>query len=209
MSGRNRRGRRYAPTCHSSGGHGDAVFQRAEMWPVRLRLPAKSGITVWGPIGDDDKLLAAGGLVMLFRGEEALRRFLQTDPTHSLVASGGYQSFRTWAVEASGWSSGSFNADCVWVRTQLRRPRWDRWSLSTSLQILSSLNTLWDVGITAEDDSINDRMAPDRPLGRLMDLLDVFDVARNAELAGFDHQSVESEYEVVLKAADKRSIVVC
>ncbi len=156
----------------------EELFEAAQMWPIRLRLPSKRGIGIWARMDENEKLLTFRGLVTLFRNEDALRRFLATDPSHNLVRADGYERFRRFVTQGIGWSSHSFASDLVWVGRQLKSSRWDRWSPSTRLQILDSLNLLWDFGVTVEDPSITDGYEAKQAYWRAHRVADVYGCLR-------------------------------
>lgn len=171
----------------------DNPFERAHVWPIRLRIGGLAGVTLWGAPPDDrdtDVVLSLGGRVALFANLAEVRRAIA--PHSPLDLRFGRCDARRLGVRASddAWrrSARRDTFDLDVLLTAWRRPP-VRWTMRTTSVVVNALNLAWDVAATVADERMV-RVCVSRGrsgLGTLADLLTTYDPALDRDkLAALD-----------------------
>jgi hypothetical protein len=148
----------------------DALYEQATLWPIRLVLPTKQGLTLWGtgrePDGVD-RLLVVDNMLMLLASEFALRTFVANDHTSSLTRLPGYDDLRRAWQPSADTALSAFTIDLVAASMVLSQPV-DTWTLEDCDEVLTGLNMLFDIANALGDATMRERFHT----GVYRDLLD-------------------------------------
>jgi hypothetical protein len=186
-------------------------FAPFSLWPIRVELPGKAGLTLWGGGGgDDDRLLAEGDRLLLFTGPTQLRDFVRRDVRCNLTELLGYQSMQRALQPAAAnlQLEPVMSSSLVEVGQWLSAPRWD-WDVSTCAAVLDGLNLLWDAANTLDEELMRSSLRRETGvLGRLADALTFIEEQDIAEtLAQLERNLIEEAYREVLSQVAARTVV--
>jgi hypothetical protein len=148
----------------------DALYEQATLWPIRLVLPTKQGLTLWGTGGAPDgvdRLLVVDSTLVLLASEFALRAFVANDHTSSLARLPGYDALRRAWQPPAGTPLSASTIDLVAVSLVLSQPV-DSWTLEDCDEVLTGLNMLFDIANALGDATMRERFHT----GVYRDLLD-------------------------------------
>jgi hypothetical protein len=144
-----------APAGSANIDRDDALFERAELWPVRLTFLTASGLTLWGPARIEDgpdRVLTFDGDLVLAGSEPTLRTFIATRE-NSMVGLPGYQFLRQRVREGGARLDEQVGFDYRAVAQALDWPT-EQWDLDAVVGLVNALNMLGDVADELQDEEL-------------------------------------------------------
>lgn len=126
--------------------HLPSTLEVLETWPVRLHLLDAHGVTLWSG-GDTDLLLAGDNRILLFATSWELRHFVLSGARCNLERRPSYVKLRDYLKRGSDKRLRIEDRDYSLDRV-LRWLSKERMSDATQLEILDTLNLLWDAANT-------------------------------------------------------------
>lgn len=140
-------------TAGASGGADDDLFELAGLWPVRLTFLQASGLTLWGPAGDEeggDRVLTLDGRLVLSGSEMELRAFVARDAASSMAGLPGYERLRQRVRDGAAALEEQVAFDYRAVAHALDWPP-QRWDLEACSALVDALNMLADLAEALQD----------------------------------------------------------
>lgn len=140
-----------APALHATEGS-DRLFERAELWPVRLRLRSASGLTLWGSARSDDerdRVLTSARRLVLLASEQELWRCVHSPAPNELRVLKGWRILQEGLQDAPiSWLAPVFTCDYPAISGALLTR--ETWCHARSEELLNALNLLTDIARTLQ-----------------------------------------------------------
>ena len=133
--------------------------------PIRIMTGAGTFYTLRCYFDDRPIFLGRNGRISVFSSERALARYLADEHDHDLSDLSTYDDIRTAATDGS--LRVDVTDDNVYVLTGLVDDLADGPDAVDRDQLDLAVELLRDVGDYAEDNTVDEALAPDRPLGKL------------------------------------------
>jgi len=155
--------------AHSSSmvlGSDEDFWLKVGIDPVRMITSAGTFYTLRCYLNDDPIFLGRNGRVSVFGSERALARYLADEHDHDLSDLATYDDVRTAATDGS--LRVDVSDDNVYVLTGIADDLADDPDAVDREQLELAVELLRDVGDYSEDDTVEDTLDADRPLGRLV-----------------------------------------
>jgi hypothetical protein len=151
-----------SPSGAGGGGGrlGDQFFEQVGVWPVRLTFLSRTGLTLWGPAGNEDGrdlVLTRDGRLVLTGSEAALRAFVAQDEASSMAGVPGYQLLRQRLQDGTVRLDEPTAFDFRAVAHALDWPA-DRWDRDSFAALVDALNMLGDLAEALDDDELLARL---------------------------------------------------
>jgi hypothetical protein len=134
--------------------------------PVRMITSAGTFYTLRCYLDDEPIFLGRNGRVSVFGSERALARYLADEHDHDLSDLATYDDIRTAATDGS--LRVDVSDDNVYVLTGIAEDLAEGPDAVDHDQLELAVELLRDVGDYSEDDTVEETLDPDRPLGRLV-----------------------------------------
>lgn len=137
----------------AGGGADDALFELAEVWPVRLTFLTASGLTLWGPAGEQDgqdRVITLDDRLVLCGSEVKLRAFIARDEASSMSGLPGYERLRLRVRDGTASIEEQVAFDYRAVAHALVWPP-ERWDLEACSALVDALNMLADLAEALQD----------------------------------------------------------
>jgi hypothetical protein len=154
---------------HAEGlvlGNDDDFWLKVGIDPVRMMTSAGTYYTLRCYLDDEPIFLGRNGRVSVFSSGGALARYLADEHDHDLSDLATYDDIRTAATDGS--LQVDVADDNVYVLTGLADDISDGPNAVDRDQLELAVELLRDVGDYAEDDTVEDTLDVDKPLGRLI-----------------------------------------
>ncbi|HTM85537.1 MAG TPA: primosomal protein [Mycobacterium sp.] len=135
--------------------------------PIQIMTGAGTVYSLRCYFDDRPLFLGRNGRVSVFGSERALARYLADEHDHDLSNLSTYDDIRTAATDGS--LQVTVTEDNVYVLTGLADDLADGPDALDREQLALAVELLRDVGDYAEDDAVDRALAPDQPLGKLID----------------------------------------
>ncbi|EUA19311.1 hypothetical protein I552_9054 [Mycobacterium xenopi 3993] len=134
--------------------------------PIRIMTDAGTFYTLRCYFDDRPIFLGRNGRISVFSSERALARYLADEHDHDLSDLSTYDDIRTAATDGS--LQVDITDDNVYVLTGLADDLADGPDAVDREQLELAVELLRDVGEYAEDNTVEEALATDRPLGKLV-----------------------------------------
>jgi hypothetical protein len=147
-------------------GSDEDFWHKVGIDPIRMITSAGTFYTLRCYLDDEPVFLGRNGRVSVFGSERALARYLADEHDHDLSDLATYDNIRTAATDGS--LQVDVADDNVYVLTGLADDISDGPDAVDRDQLELAVELLRDVGDYAEDDTVEDTLDVDKPLGRLI-----------------------------------------
>jgi hypothetical protein len=186
-------------------------FVTFALWPIRVELRGRRGLTLWGNGGnEDDLVLAADSHLLLFTSAPLLRDFVRCDASCSLTGLTGYHELQhALRSDLANVPLDPVNTFALAdVEHWLSASRWD-WDLARCASVLDGLNLLWDTANTLGDEATRGSLRRDTGvLGRLADALTFVEEREISEvLAALGRAEIAHAFRDALSRLELRTLV--
>jgi hypothetical protein len=146
---------------------GDVDFwTRVGIDPIRILTGAGTFHTLRCYLGDEPVFLGRNGRISVFGSERMLARYLADEHDHDLANLATYDDIRTAATDGS--LAINVTDENVYVLSGLTDDFADGPLAVDREQLDLAVELLRDIGEYSEEDIVEKKLAPDRPLGRLV-----------------------------------------
>jgi hypothetical protein len=186
----------------------NALFEKIEIWPVKLLMFRKRGIGLWS-MGEPDLLLSIQDNLVLFKQARSMSEFLTEHHGCNLSSRRSFQALKRLVASQEVVSiKPTLVYNFARVATLLADYKWEEWSGAVPTYILNTLNMLWDICVTLNKTEFQILMRNNGShLGELITILTFFDDEERQKISGLDKDGVLNMYKDMID--DVEASVIC
>ncbi|MDY6997915.1 MAG: primosomal protein [Actinomycetota bacterium] len=181
-------------------GSDEDFWQRVGIDPVRLMTSAGTLFTLRCYLDDQPIFLGRNGRISVFGSERALARYLADEHDHDLSDLATYDDIRTAATDGS--LRIEVTDDNVYVLTGIADDLAEGPEALDRDQLELAVELVRDIGDYAEEASVETKLAPDTPLGRV--IAHVLDPESNGRPSSGPYADAVAEWESLESFVESR-----